>query len=532
VIGFQEDVFLSGFQAISKGAIPYLGPASVQYGPGTQLLSYLYMRHIGTFSVVGFRESWATFQWVGATILFIVFFLAFGYLRGLVASLLSVLIYPTASAMGFRPGGSYSGLFGWSDPLRYAGAIALILLLPAVVRLLPARRGLAGAAGLGLLFGATSYLAQENLIGGVVGALAVSALLLLTGSSSFRSVATALLAALAGFLVVWIPVLVYYAAHGVLARFLHLYFLIPQAVAGGYSNTPYGGHQITAAARAAQARWETFFYALPFILAVAALLVVVQLRPFRVAWEWSRERVGLVAIVVTEILLYQGALLRSDASHLYGTLLAAPGLVIMAATVLPRLLGAWRPATLAVAGVAMFAASFLLLPRAAVSPSSAASLAAAPYRDRQRLAGEPAPAAPATVAGLRVGAGLAAPRQCCQDASVPMTRFMAFMDHLHAIIGSRATYVVSFPAGYPGLVYFAADLTPAPVPIDVHTMVMNVPQYRAYLEDFRSSVLPRTGALVTPSLGAAEARYFRDFYPNARLIALTYRGKPLYVLIR
>jgi hypothetical protein len=531
-VGFQEDVFLSGFQAIAKGAVPYLGPASVQYGPGTQLLSYLYMRHIGTFSVVGFRESWATFQWAGATILFVVFFLAFGYLRGLVATLLSVLIYPAAPAMGFRPGGSYDGLFGWSDPLRYAGAIALILLLPAVVRLHPARRGLVGAAALGLLFGATSYLAQENLIAGVVGGLAVGALLLLTSSSSFRSVATALLAALAGFLVVWVPVLVYYAIHGVLARFLHLYFLIPQAVAGGYSNTPYGGHQITAAARANQAHWETFFYALPLILAIAALLAVVQFRPFRIAWEWSRERVGLVAIVITETLLYQGALLRSDASHLSGTLLAVPGLVIMAATVLPRLLGAWRPVTLAVAGVAMFAASFLLLPQAAVSPSSAASLAAAPYRDRERLATEPAPAAPMTAAGLRVGAGLAAARQCCQDASVPMPRLVAFMDHLHAIIGSRTTYVVSFPAGYPGLVYFAADLTPAPVPIDLHTMVMNVPQYRAYLEDFRGSVLPRTGALVTPSLGAAEARYFRDRYASARVITLSYRGKPLYVLIR
>jgi hypothetical protein len=39
-------------------------------------------------------------------------------------------------------------------------------------------------------------------------------------------------------------------------------------------------------------------------------------------------------------------------------------------------------------------------------------------------------------------------------------------------------------------------------------------------------------ALVTPSLGAAEARYFCDSYPNARLIILTYRYKPLYVLIR
>ena len=98
-----------------------------------------------------------------------------------------------------------------------------------------------------------------------------------------------------------------------------------------------------------------------------------------------------MSIVVTTILLYQGALLRSDASHLFGTMLVAPGLAIMVATVLPRLLGAWRPVTLAVAGVAIFAASFLLLPQSAVAPESVRSWAAAPYRDRQRLAAEPRP---------------------------------------------------------------------------------------------------------------------------------------------
>lgn len=531
-IGFQEDVFLSGLQAISKGAIPYIGPASVQYGPGVQLLSYLFMRHAGTFSVVGFRDSWALFQWVGATVVFGVFFLAFGYLRGLIASLLSALIYPALQQLGFMPSGSYGGSFGWSDPLRYVGAIALILLLPAVIRRCPARLGLVGAAALGLLFGASSYLAQENLAAGVVGAIAVSALLLLTGTSSFRSVATALICAVAGFLVVWVPVLAYYTVHGVLARFLHLYFLIPQAVADGYSNTHYGGYQITAAAKAHQAHWETFFYALPFILAVLALLGAVQFRPFRVAREWSRERVTLVSIVITTILLYQGALFRSDAAHLSGTMLATPGLVIIVATALPRLLGARRPATLAVAGVAIFAASFALLPQSAVGPTSVRSWASAPLQDRRRLAAEPAPAAPLTIAGSRVGAGLVAAGPCCQASSVPMSHLTAFMNRLHAIIGDRATYVVSFPAGYPGIVYFVADLTPAPVPIDLHTMVLNMPQYRAYLADFRTSVLPRTAALVTPSLGAAEARYFRNFYPNARLITLSYRHEPVYVLLR
>jgi hypothetical protein len=113
-----------------------------------------------------------------------------------------------------------------------------------------------------------------------------------------------------------------------------------------------------------------------------------------------------------------------------------------------------------------------------------------------------------------------------------MTRFIAFMDQLHAIIGPRVTYVVSFPAGYPGLVYFVADLTPAPAPVDVHTMVLNMPQYRAYLAYFRSSVLPGTAALITPSLSAAEARYFRDRYASARVITLAYRHQPVYVLLR
>ena len=531
-IGVQESVFLSGFQAISRGAVPYIGPASVQYGPGAQLLSYLYMRHIGTFSVVGFRESWAVFQWAGATILFAVFFLAFGYLRGLVAALVSALIYPSLQALGFQSSGSYDGFFGWSDPLRYAGAIALILLLPAVIRRCPAWRGLVGAAALGLLFGAASYLAQENLVGGVVGAVAVGALLLLTGTSALRSVVTAMLGVIAGFLVVWVPVLGYYTAHGLLGRFLYLYFLIPRAVAGGYSNTPYGGYQIGAAAQAHQASFETFFYALPFILAVLALLAVVQFRPFRVAWEWSRERVALAAIVITTILLYQGALLRSDAAHLSGTLLAVPALAIMTATAVPRLLGAWRPVTLAAAGVAVFAASFLLLPRAALTPSTVRSEATAPYRDRSRLADDPLPAAAATVAGRRVGASLETLRHCCQAGSVPMPRFIAFMNQLHAIIGSRVTYVVSFPAGYPGIVYFVADLTPAPVPVDEHTMVLNQPQYRAYLANFAGSVLPRTGALVTSALGAPEARSFRERYPSARLVTLKYRGEPVYVLLR
>jgi hypothetical protein len=45
--------------------------------------------------------------------------------RGLAASLLSALVYPVLQLMGFLPGGTYAGYYGWANPLRYAGAIYL-----------------------------------------------------------------------------------------------------------------------------------------------------------------------------------------------------------------------------------------------------------------------------------------------------------------------------------------------------------------------------------------------------------------------
>lgn len=408
-ISSPEDLFLGGFQAISKGAVPYIGPAAIQYGPGAQLLSYWYMRHVATFSVVGFRESWAMFEWAGASIFFVVLFLALGYVRGLIAALMSALIYPALQLMGFVPGGVYTGIFGWANPLRYAGAISLILLLPAAIRRAPAWRGVAGAAALGLLWGALSYVAQENLAAGAVGAVVVAALLLFSRSASWRAVITALLAVLAGFIISWLPALAFYATEGLLSRFMYLYFLTPRAVAEGYSNTPYGGLHPTAIGRAISAPWANIYHAVPFVLAVLALLAVVEFRPFRIAMEWSEERIMLVAVLLTTILLYQGALLRADGDHLAGTMLVLPALVVVGATALPRLMGGRRLLTLVLAGAALAAGSLTLMPLRTYLPASIGAEARAPWADRQRLATMPAPG-PARDAGGSADRGWAVGR--------------------------------------------------------------------------------------------------------------------------
>ena len=525
-ISRQEEVVLIGLQAVAKGHLPYVGVASVQYGPGTQVAAYWLMRHVTSFSVVGFRAAWALLVWAGVTVLFAVFFLAFGYARGLAVSLLSALVYPALHQVAFQPGGSFDGYFGWASPLRYVGVIALVLLLPAVVRRCPSWRGAAAGTAIGSLWGMTSYLAQENLAGGVIGTLAVAGLLLFSGSASWPAVRTALGAVLAGFLVIWTPILGFYAVHGQLAEFLQQYFLFPRAVASGANDTPWGGFQH------APSPYTHLFYVLPFLLAGLALLTVLRVRPLGIATEWPRERVLLLVTVLATALLYEGVLLRSDASHLTGTLLMVPALVIMTATVLPRLLGAERRVTAAVAGAALVVASFMLLPHGAFALTSVRSWAEAPYLDRQRLAAAPASGTPTTLAGRRVGAGLDDVSQCCQGSPVSMPEFVQLMERIHTIIGGRTAYVANFPGEYPGLVYFGADLNPAPVSSDRYSSIETEPELKAFLADFRTRVLPQTQAVLTSSVQAPEAKLFLQRYPSALRITLRWAGQPYYLLLR
>jgi hypothetical protein len=530
-INMQEDVYLGGFQAMFKGHVPFIGPASLQYGPGSQLLSYFYMRHVSGFSVVGFRESWAMMEWVGATIFFIVMFLALGYGRGLAASLVSALVFPALKLMQFVPGHAYLGFYGWFSPLRYAGAFAVILLLPAAIRRSPSWRGLTGAAVLGVVWGAMSYVGQENLAAGAIGTFVVAAVLVFSGTAAWRSVWPALLAVGGGFLLSWLPALAYYASKGLLGRFLYLYFLITRAVAEGYSNTPFGGRRPSAAAYQENHPWALIFHGLPFLLAIMALLAVVQFRPFRIATQWSRQRVILVTVIVTTIVMYQGALLRSDLDHTSGTFLIFPALVVVTATVLPRALGARQRLALVVAGAAIVAVSVALVPAHAYKPSKVYGEAAAPYQDRQRMAAAPAPPALTTLAARRVGPELTRAGTCCQKHTEPMSQFIALMNYLHRVVGNRPAYVASFRGGYPGLVYFVADLNPAPYTIELHTMVFTTQQRRAYMATFQKAVLPHTQAVLTSSLSAQEARIFLHRYPHARRITVMYAGAPYYVLL-
>jgi hypothetical protein len=274
-------------------------------------------------------------------------------------------------------------------------------------------------------------------------------------------------------------------------------------------------------------------YILPFLLAALALLTAFQVRPLRIATQWTRERLCLMATVIAAILLYQGVLLRSDASHLTGTLLMVPAVVIMAGAVLPRLLGAQRRVTAVIAGATLVIASFALLPAAASTWASVRTAAEAPYLDRQHLAADPSAGTPTTLAGGRVGAGLGDAARCCQGGPVSMGAFVQLMDSVQVIVGDRMAYVANFHGAYPGLVYFVADLNPAPIAsYEYDGSTMTEAQMQAYLNEFRVKALPHIQALLTYNTSTPEAQYFLQRYPNARQIKLRYNGTDYFVLLR
>ena len=113
-----------------------------------------------------------------------------------------------------------------------------------------------------------------------------------------------------------------------------------------------------------------------------------------------------------------------------------------------------------------------------------------------------------------------------------MARLIRLMNKIHRIVGDRPAYVENFPDGYPGLVYFLADLKPAPIPLEPATMLLTETQRIDFGRTFLRDVAPRTGAVLTDNPTYTEPSEYLSLYPHARKVALLYRGKPYYVLLR
>src|SRR5262249_24102669 len=135
----------------------------------------------------------------------------------------------------FQPNGSLEGFYGWGNGLRYLGATLFLAGLPAAVRARPA-----ASLALGAALGLFCFMSQENLSTAVSAAVLLLTLLWLTGTASLAALVRCGARVGAGFVVVWIPALLYYAAHGGLGTLLRGYLLFGAGVAHGFLNSWWG----------------------------------------------------------------------------------------------------------------------------------------------------------------------------------------------------------------------------------------------------------------------------------------------------
>ena len=357
----------------------------------------------------------------------------------------------------------------------------------------------------------------------------LAALLAITQTAAPRAVLRALASVGAGFALIALAVLGYYAAQGELARFLDLYYLIPPAVARGYSDT----RLLRRLRRALGSR-----------LSPAALPARRPLRPVAAeappaapgASPWSPERVLLVSAVVAAAICHLGSIPRADPPHLINTMIALPVAIVLAAAYLPSLLGvrsAGRRWALAGA-VALIPIALMPLSQVTqVDDRIASPLARFSY---ESPALEWQRADPSSVAARRLTPDvLHRPEQwCCGDFGYPTTmrEFALILNGLHEVVGDRRVYVANFIDGlHPGAAYFLADLKPAPILLEPLTMIMNERLLGEYL-DFYEAHLSEVEAVVAVFPNLPELKMFKRAYPDHRTYKLPYAYGSVTVLVR
>jgi hypothetical protein len=524
-LDYHETNTMGGVQAIRTGSLPYIGAAAVQYGPGAQVANDVYAAASGHLSVDGFRIVTLIFSWAAASLFLVALYTRARFVPALVATVAAITLFPALQFFHVGPKGYVSGFWGWANALRYAGVFVLAMLFPAAVAARGALHRRSGATALGALWAALCLVAQENLIGGALVLAILSIFLVATDTAARRAVVSTLLWTGAGFLLIVVPTLGYYAVNGELGRFLQLYWLVPSAVASGYSNVSFDNSD-----------WAPYFHVLPVLLGLLLLAALFTGRPLRLAARWSRPRIVLVSALVAALVSHLGALTRSDVAHLKNTQLALPAALCLAIFYLPGLLGRGSRRWRWLGGAAIAALVIALLPTWMTDPQNVGLKLWRPVHARfdppppkRQTRGIPrrSPAAD------RLGRSVLARKQCCARASIPTAELVRFMDRLHKIVGSRRVYVdsvttktVTGPA-----VYFLADLRPVPTPEDYRTMAFNSELRAEWIRYFERHI-GGVQTLVTRDPSSSTASIWLRAFPRHRTVRLRYGSHAVYVYLR
>lgn len=518
-IDFHEQVHLGPLQAIDKGRMPFVGPAATQYGPGSQLLTYAYMKRSGHFTIVGFREA------------NLIFHLAAMLVTGLVALwlidlpsaaliMILALAFSPLSFFGPGPDGTFDGAYGWGNALRYLGALVVVPGAVIAATRVGHRRWSMAHLVFGLLWGFFAWVSQENLSSTLAaGGLAIL-MLALTRTMRWRQVMVVAISLVAGFALFWIPVLGVYAASGDAGEFIGNYFRVASAVAVGFSNS-WWTEDTT------QPVYLAYRYT-PFVVIAVGLATVWDVRRLRLRHGLTPEQVRLFAFVSLLAATYLTALYRSDSSHFVNTLLPLPFVLTLAFRDLPD----WSASTRARRGLVRLTvavAAIWIYPVAPMLTTLNTSVIGPAMARRAELPAIPDVNLPDGVAFERATQYLA-DEALVTAGSVPMRQFLEEASELHRLIGDRKTYLTSINSVYTGLVYFMADLTPAEKLLERETMTINSLISQDVLNDYRGRARD-VECVVVRDPQMDEGKIFLLAHPGARVEQRPLAGSPVFVLL-
>lgn len=515
-IDYHEQVHLGPLQAISKGYVPYVGPASTQYGPGAQLVLYGYMSLSGQFNLVGFREAFLLIHLVTVAVFVLLARAHAGSASAWLVLFIGLICSPL-KFFAFGADGSPGESFGWGNAARYLAAIAVVPWIGCLLtRDLKGQRLL--SIGVGVTAGLLAWFAQENLASAAIGTSLLIVLLSGAGATTWPKVRSVGVPVVVGFFAVWAPLLAWYATQGQALQFINNYFIVPRAVAAGYQNTWFS-----------EGAGDPYANAFRYTAVVAIAIGVLCLWDVRRArlYRLDRDRIRLLSFVCALLACYPGALYRSDSLHTLNVLLALPFVLVLAFRDLPSWTAASRTARAGwrAAIAAMAIAVYPLMPQL----TDAYTWVLYPPSQKYRVSAPDLPAGDG-VAYARATAGLADEPAVVGAGSGAMRQFLADASELHSLIGDRPTVVENAAPYFTGLVYFMANLTPAPYLYDVETMVISDRQQAAAWEHFQRNI-DKVGCVIVSSTDAFEAKAFLSANPSAQVIPRRLGAAQIYVIL-
>jgi hypothetical protein len=512
-IEWHEQVHFGALQAISKGYLPYTGPAATAYGPGALEITYKLMRMAGSFDLVAFRSAWLTQHFLAVLAVGLVAWWWLGTLPAFAAIVLA-LAYSPLQFFYTLDDGTLTGFFGWANALRYC---APLIVIPAIAAGEPKHTGTPAIVLLGALWGFGAWLAQDNLTTTAFAVALVLTVLVLTETLALRRAIWLFRNLTIGFAGIAGGVLAYYAWHRSAGAFLEVFFAFPRAITVGLGDAWWPPQEATNLDRI------SYYLTLPFLVAcsVCALWRFPGFEPVR-PLDATRRR--FLAFVCVQLVCYQSVLLWSDSSHLTSTMIALPFVLILGILDLPQWLASSARGRLMVR--AGFIAVALAVYPSVLRVTDVTSLLRPVHRFRTNMS---TPRAHEVVMD-RVRPLTADEPLFIGGDAVSVNEFQHFASELHRLVGDRKAYCVRVDWIAGGLFAFLADLTPAPHPPAGDLLSINdsvrarvADDIRAHPEDY--------GAFIGPSLTGVEARAFLQSHPGAVSLERTLGKLTVHVLL-